>query len=187
MALRNWLIGVVALSAAGTARAQELDRHFATVGAWEIAVEEDRNLCKMYRYYGSTVDSSIEGLVVRYDVGKENVSLTWSTNAPTPFPYDGQIDLLLSFTKGETINDTWGSQTFRHAKSDDTRYFNRAFSGPGASKRILRDLGTSKLIGLYLGPVLLTALSLDAAEATASLRDCSLKLAVAPLPAQKRM
>jgi hypothetical protein len=187
MALHNWLIAVVALSAAGAAQAQDLDKHAATVGAWEIAVEEDRNLCKMYRYYGSTVDSSIEGLVVRYDAGKETVSLTWSTSAPTLFAYDGQIDLLLSFTKGQTINDTWGSRTFRHVKPDDTRYFNHVFSGPSASKRILRDLGTSKLIGLYLGPVLLTALSLDAAEATASLRDCSSKLVMAPSPAQKRM
>jgi hypothetical protein len=152
MALRNWLIGVVALSAAGTAQAQKLDRHFASVGAWEIAVEEDRNLCKMYRYYGSTVDSSIEGLVVRYDAGKENVFLTWSTSAPTLFPYDGQIDLLLSFTKGQTINDTWGSQTFRHAKSDDTRYFNHAFSGPGASKRILRDPWQQQAYRIVPGP-----------------------------------
>lgn len=187
MALRNWLIGIVALSTAGTAQAQKSDGHFATVGTWEIAVEEDRNLCKMYRYYGSTVDASIEGLIVRYDAHKGNVFLTWSTSAPTLFPQDGQIDLLLSFTKGETINDTWGSQTFRHAKPDDTRYFDHAFRGPAASKRILRDLGTSKLIGLYLGPVLLTALSLDAAEATASLRDCSSKLVMAPSPAQKPM
>jgi hypothetical protein len=184
MKLRNWIIGVAAFSAAGTAQAEEIDGHFATAGGWEIAVEQGRNYCKMYRYFGSTVDTHAEGLVVRYDAGRESVLLTWSTTGTTIFPGDGQIDLLLSFFKGKTIDDSWGSQTFRHAKPDDTRYFNHAFSGPVASKRILRDLGTSKLVGLYLGPVLLTALSLDAAEATASLRQCSLKLADPPSPAQ---
>ena len=180
MKLRNWIIGAAAFAATGTAQTQEMHGHFATVASWEIAVEEGRNFCKMYRYFGSTVDTHTEGLVVRYDAGKESVLLTWSTTGTTIFPGDGQIDLFLSFFKGKTIDDSWGSQAFRHAKPDNTRYFNHAFSGPVASKRILGDLSTSKLIGLYLGPVLLTALSLDAAEATASLRECSLKFAVSP-------
>jgi hypothetical protein len=65
--LRDWIIGACALLTAGTVQAQVADKHYAKVGEWEIAVEPARNLCKMYRYYGSTVDDHLEGLTVRYD------------------------------------------------------------------------------------------------------------------------
>ena len=176
MRLRNWIVGVCALLAAGAAQAQDAEEHYAKVGAWEIAAEPARNLCKMYRYYGSSVDDHIEGLVVRYDATKA-VWLTWSTDGSTPFPGDGQIDLYLNFLTGKSINEKWGSRTFRHGKPEDTRYFASVFNGSKDSLRILRDLAENDLIGLYLGPTLMTALSLDATEATQALRDCSLKIA----------
>ena len=178
MSKRNWVIGLWALAAgSAAAQAQATEEHFATVGTWEIASEPARNLCKMYRFYGSTVNSDTEGLIVRYDAAKTSVWLTWSTTGKTPLFKDGEIDLLVSFFKGKGIDDSWGSQTFRHGKPDDTRYFAHTFTGPKDSQRILRDLASNKLIGLYLGPVLMTALSLDADAATESLRQCSIKIA----------
>ena len=180
MRSRKWVIGMCALLAGGAAHAQAAQEHYATVGTWEIASEPARTVCKMYRFYGSTVqddNAHEEGLIVRYDAAKDSVWLTWSTTGKTPFFRDGEIDLLLSFLKDKSIDDSWGNQTFRHGKPKDTRYFAHAFTGAKESRRILRDLGSNKLIGLYLGPTLITALSLDATEATATLRECSLKVA----------
>jgi hypothetical protein len=182
MRLRDWIIGMCALVSGGAVQAQEANDHYATVGKWEIEADPRRKLCQMYRYYGSTKDDHLEGMIVRYDAAKESVGLTWSTNAPTLFPGDGEIDLLLSFFKEKSIDDSWGGQTFRHYKPEDTRYFASVFTGVKDSNRILRDLAVSELIGLYLGPTLMTALSLDAAGATETLRECTLKIAGQPSP-----
>lgn len=171
--MRDWIIGACALLAADAAQAQVGAEQSVKVGSWEVAAEPAQKQCKMYRYYGSAVDDHIEGLVVRYDAMTEAVSLTWSTDGSVPFPGDGQIGLHLSFFNGKSIDDSWGSRTFRHGKPDDTRYFVNGFDGPKNSPRILRDLARNELIGLYLGPVLMTALSLDASNATEALRKCS--------------
>jgi hypothetical protein len=178
--VRNWILAAGALLAAGAAQAQADSGHYATVGAWEIAVEPARNLCKMYRYFGSSVDQHTEGLVIRHDSVNDNAGLTWSTDGSTPFPMDGQIALFLDFVKGKSSNGSWGSRSFQHGKPGDTRYFATVFTGARDSQRFLRDVAGNGLIGLSLGPTLLTALSLDAAAATATLGECSAKLAGRP-------
>lgn len=180
--LRNWIIGSLALLGAGAGQAQGEVEHHAKVGEWEIAAEPERRLCKMYRYYGSSVDDHIEGLTVRYDAAKESVWLTWSTNGSTPFVKDGAIDLFLNFVKGKSLNESWGSRSFYQEKSEDRHYFAHAFHGSKDSRRILRDLAGSELLGLDMGPVMMTALSLDAGEATEALRECSLNISAHASP-----
>ena len=182
MRLRSWIIGSFALLGAGAAQAQGKIEHHVKVGEWEIAAEPERTLCKMYRYYGSSVDDHIEGLIVRYDAAKESGWLTWSTNGSTPFTEDEEIDLFLTFVKGKSLNEAWSARSFHQRKHEDTRYFAHGFHGSKESRRILRDFAESELIGLDLGPVMMTALSLDAAKATDALRECSLKIAASTSP-----
>jgi hypothetical protein len=183
LGVKYWIFGVAAMMMAGSAQAQDSVPH-ATLGAWQVAAEPQRGLCKMSRYYGSTKDKHVEGLVIRYHAAKETAWLSWSTDAPTIFTSDGQIDLHLSFVTPKGIDDSWGSRTFRHGQPEDIRYFVNGFTGAKDSQRFLRDLAVNRLIGLDLGPVLLTALSLDAGPAVASLRECAAKVAAVSAPAQ---
>ena len=182
--IQRVLFGLVALLTAGAAAAQEDSEHFAKVGAWEIATEPPQKLCKMYRFYGNKAGDHIEGLVIRYDAAREAVLLTWTTDQMAYLPAAGQLDLYLNFVTGKSIDESWGSRSFRYDKPADTYYFSHAFNGTKDSQRILRDLSKNGIIALDFGPTLLTALLLDASEATAALRECSSKLAgrASPVP-----
>jgi len=178
--LLRWIVCVCALLTAGEAQAQAGNRVYAAVGPWEIAAEPADKFCTMSRFYTTSQDGSTEGLAVRFDAAKETVWLRWSTTGSTPFFKDGEIDLFVNFFKDKSMDESWGSRTFRHGKLEDTRYFVNVFNGPAGTRRILRDLAGNKLIGLNLGPVLLTALSLDAGDATETLRRCSTEIAGLP-------
>ena len=174
--MRGWMIGACAVLTAAAAQAEDGREPYATIGAWEVEIETARKLCKMYRFYGNDAGNQIEGLIVRYDVTNEVVSLTWTTDRITDLPAKGQLDLQLSFVKGRSL-DEWGRRTFQYERPAGTSYFSHVFTGAKASRRILRALGGSDTFGLELGPALLTGLSLDAAEAIAKLRECALQRA----------
>jgi hypothetical protein len=169
-------MGACALLTAGAAGAQSSEP-FGKAGEWQVAVERPNKLCKMFRYYGSSVDDHLEGVVVRYDAARDKAWLTWSTDGSTPFFKDGEIELHLNFVMGKSLDDSWGSRRFRHGRPDDTRFFVSAFDSAKDAQRLLRDLSDHDIIGIDLGPVMITALKLDAREATAMLRDCAGKLA----------
>ena len=173
--LSGFVFGAAALLTATAVGAQGKMEHYAKVGAWQIEVEPARKLCKMYRVYGSSVDDHIEALFVRYDATNESVSLRWSTNKPIDLPADGQIEFELNFVKGKSLDQSWGSRTFRYGKPADTYYFDHSFNGAKGSQRILRDLSKNALLGLYFGSTMMTGLLLDAADATQALRECSAK------------
>jgi hypothetical protein len=175
--MRSWMIGACAVLAGTAAQAQDTSVSYAHVGEWEIATETDRNLCKMYRFYGSTENDDLDGLVIRYDAPAEEVTLTWATTNIPYLPEKGELELYLNFVTGKEFDETWGGRKFRHITSEDTYYLSNVFKGPKESQRILRDLAEKEIIGFDLGPVMLSALFLEAAEATKSLRECSLKLA----------
>ena len=175
-------MGALALLGAGAAQAQGEAEQYAKVGEWEIAAESERKLCKMYRYYGSSVDDHMEGLTVRYDAAEDSVWLTWSPDGSTPFVKDGEIDLFLNLVRGQSLDESWGSRSFHQEKREGRHYFGHVFHGPKDSRRILRDLASNEIVSLDLGPVMMTALSLDAGGATEKLRECSLKIAADTAP-----
>jgi hypothetical protein len=172
--MRSWVIGVFAVLTAGAAQAQ--DEHYAKAGEWEVAIEPERQLCKMYRFYGSSDGKGIEGLVVRYDARDEAISLTWTTENMTSFPEESDLDLHLEFVNGKKLNDTWGALAFHYRRPAETHYFSHRFTGTKQSQRFLRDLAGNEIIGFSVGPELLSALFLEASDATRLLRECSAKL-----------
>jgi hypothetical protein len=175
--MRVWILGLAAALVSGVAQAKDANEHYAQAGAWEIAAEPARNLCKMFRYYGSTEGPDIEGLVVRYDAGSEAVSITWATGVFPYLPETGDLDLFVNFIAGDEFDESWGSRSFHYRKDEETYYLSHEFAGPKESSRILRDLGGNEIVGFYLGPVLMSALFLEASDAVAALRECSLKIA----------
>ena len=174
--MRSWIIGLCAVLTAGAAQAQDKSEHYATVGAWEVAIEPGQNLCKMYRFYGSSAGEGIEGLIVRYDAINEDLLLTWTTENLTYLPAKGDLEMHLNFVKGQNFDDAWGARDFHYEKPADTHYFTHQFAGGKESQRFLRDLGGKEILGLDLGAAMLTALFLEASEATETLRECSSKL-----------
>lgn len=174
MKMRGWAIGVYALLMAGAASAEEAEQSYAKIGSWEISAWPPSNRCTMQRFYHSKVGKKFEILTVLYAADKEGVLLGWSNDWMTYLPAKGNLDLGLAFKKGASVDETWGSRSLHYDKVANVYHFTRAFTDAEEARRILRDLATNESIGLFLGPVLMTNLPLDASDAVEKLRECSL-------------
>ena len=173
--MRGRIIGVAALLCAGAAQAERVSEPYAKVGYWEIATENHRE-CVMKREYPATAKDGEEGLVIGYDPHAKVAVLGWAPRKPKfPAPTN-PMNLELSFLKGKSLNESWGSQPFSIAKSGDTYGFVHLFTAPGDSDRFLRDVASHDTFALFLGPVLMTGLPLNASDAVAKLRECSAKI-----------
>ena len=175
--MRRWWIGAYAMLSSVAVQAEAPAATHAIVGAWDILTEPERKSCKMFRVYGSSEDSHVEGLFIRYDAAKEEVWLTWSTDAAIDLPPVGQSPLLLEFVKGKSLNGSWGDRLFQVRKPDATTYVSHSFKGAKNARRMLDHLATSDVFGLSLGTAVITGLSLDASGAVETLRNCSLEIA----------
>lgn len=182
--MRSWIIGVGALLSAGAAQAAE--EPYATAGDWEVTADTAKQLCAMKRLYGSVDADKVEGLLILYSAQKEAALLSWASNKMKFLPAEGTLHFDLSFLKGPTLNEAWGSQPFQYKKLDNTYSFTHVFKGPADVQRILRDLAGHESLALFFGPTVTTGLPLNASDAVDKLRECSLKLAGrdshAPLP-----
>lgn len=175
--MRNWIIGACALLGAGAAQAEAGREPYAKVGAWEISADAAKKICLMNRLYGSIDDDKTEGLLVLYNAQKEAALLGWASSKMNFLPAEGSLDFDLSFLKGESLNESWGSQPFEYKKPENRHIFTHVFKGPTDAQRILRDLAGNESIALFFGPTVMTGLPLDASDAVEKLRECSLKLA----------
>jgi hypothetical protein len=170
--LKSWIFGVGALLSAGAAQGAVTSEPFATVGDWEITAD-DQQQCSMSQVFGSKVAEEVQLLGVTFDRQK-GLALSWVSNKPGYLPSDGSINLHLAFLKGSSSNETWGSRAFSYRKVGRTYYFNHVFAGPTDIDRVLRDLSANEIISLNLGPTLMMALPLNAADAVEKLRECTL-------------
>lgn len=177
MRMRNWVIGVFALLTAGVAEAEEI---YAKVGGWEISAEPGSKRCVMHRSYRSKADNTSEGLTVLYAADKEGVLLTWSNDWSTHLPAKGDLDLRLAFKTGASIDASWGSRSLHFDQVADLYHFTRAFTDAEEARRVLDALAANENIGLFFDSKLITSLPLDASDAVAKLRECSLNSGVAP-------
>jgi len=175
--MRGWIIGLCALLGVGTAQAEEGPEPYAKVGAWEIAADAPKQLCRMFRLYGSVDPDKIEGLLVLYSAQKQVVLLSFANNKMKYLPKDGSLNFDMSFMKGSSLDESWGSQLFEYHKLDGKYGFHHVFKGEAEVRRILRDLASHEGIVLFFGPDVMTGLPLDASNAVEKLRECSLKLA----------
>jgi hypothetical protein len=172
------MVGFCAAALASQAQAQQGAKPYATAGEWEVAIEPGAQLCKMYRFYGSVSGKETEGLIVRYDASNEAVLLTWTTQKMALLPNQtGDLELFMNFVKGDKFDEKWGGLDFRFNKTDDTHYLTHRFTGARDAERFLRDLAENEIIGFDLGPVMMSALFLEAGEATRQLRECAVKVA----------
>ena len=175
--MRCWRIGAYAVLSSVAVHADAPGTTYANVGAWEISTEPERKLCKMFHVYGSSKDSHVEGLFIRYDAAKEEVWPTWTTDAAIDLPPVDQSQLPLEFVKGTSLNGSWGNRLFQVRKRDATTYVSHTFRGPKNARQVLDHLAASEVFGLSLGPAMITGRSLDASRAAEMLRKCSLETA----------
>ena len=169
--LKSWIFGVGALLSAGAAQGAVTNEPYATVGDWDITADNQQQ-CSMSQIFGSKVAEEIQLLGVTYH-SQKGLALSWVSNKPRYLPSDGSIGLHLAFLKGSSSNETWGKRAFSYRKVDRAYYFNHVFAGPTDIDRILRDLSASEIISLNLGPTLMMALPLNAADAIKKLRECT--------------
>ena len=172
--MRSWVIGVSALLTAGVAQGEEAASTYAEVGSWQILAEPPSKRCAMQRSYRSKVGNKREGLTVLYAADKEGVLLVWSNDWMTYLPAKGDLDLGLAFKTGVSVDESWGNRKLHYDKVADLYYFTRAFTDAEEAHRVLDALAANENIGLFLGPTLITNLPLDASDAVAKLRECSL-------------
>jgi hypothetical protein len=165
------MIGVGALLAAGPAQGEET---YARIGGWEISAQPPSHQCLMYRSYRSKDGKKVEDLTVLYAADKEGVLLDWSNDWMTYLPAKGDLELGLAFKEGASVDQSWGSRSLHYDKVGSTYHFTRAFTNAEEAHRVLRALASNESIGLFLGPVLMTSLPLDASDAVEKLRECSL-------------
>ena len=171
--MRNWVLGGCTLLCAGAAHGAALSQPYATVGNWEVSAD-DRHRCAMMQLFESTVADETQVLGVVYDVQK-GVVLSWASKKPKFLPPKGSLELDLAFLTGESSNETWGSQSFEYKKVAGTYYFNHVFADRNNVDRLLADLSSSEIVSLSLGPTLMMALPLAAADAVQKLRECAAK------------
>ena len=156
MKLAIWMFGLASLLLAGTAQASE---PFGKVDGWEITAQPGVNICYMERFYVSK-SGTTEGLSVSFETNATKTLLFWSTTSKL-FPLArGNLDLDLRFKSGESINESWGSQTFGYETVDNSHIFTLAFVGQESSALILADLANHAEVGIFLGTVLLAAFPL---------------------------
>jgi hypothetical protein len=163
--------GVVALLTASSAQGEET---YARVGSWEISAQPPSHRCLMYRSYRSKDGKKIEDLTVLYAADKEGVLLDWSNDWMTYLLAKGDLELGLVFKEGAAVDESWGSRSLHYDKVGNTNHFSRAFTNTEEAHRVLRKFASNESIGLFLGPVLMTNLPLDASQAVEKLRECSL-------------
>lgn len=175
--MRNWMIAMCALLSAGAAQGQAVGEPYATIGDWGISADATKKTCVMHRLYGSVVEDEVESVLVIYDAQKEAVALGLASKKMKWLPPEGSLYLDLAFLKGEALDESWGSQSFRYNKPEDTHHFSLVFKGATDAQRILRDLAGNENLTLFFGPKVMTGLPLDASGAVEKLRECSLKLA----------
>lgn len=185
--MRGWIIGACALLSAGAAQGEVGHEPYAKVGKWGITADATKKQCTMDRLYGSTVSDEEEGLLVIYSAQTDGVLLGWASSKMKFLPPEGSLHFDLSFLKGESLNESWGSQPFEYRKLENNQhFFIHVFKGPADAQRILRDLAGHESITLFFGPTVMTGLPLDASDAVEKLRECSFKLvgrdSPAPLP-----
>ncbi|QNP46314.1 hypothetical protein H9L14_03680 [Sphingomonas sediminicola] len=170
------ILGVCALLSAGAARAEPVSETYATVGEWEITAG-NHGACVMQRSYLLKDNGDQQTLVVFYDAQKKGAVLGWGTRKPKLPPLSDSLDFDLSFSrKGSSLNETWGSQPFQIEKVGDEYRYSHVFKGSADSDRFLRDLGSSEMLALWLGPTVMMARYLNASEAVEKLRECSSKV-----------
>ena len=164
-----WMVGTASLLLARAAQASA--EPYAKVQGWEITTEPGVKRCFMERFYPSK-SGTFEGLIIAFDAQEDQAILFWSTTSKLfPLP-EGKLGLDLRFRDGESIDDSWGTQSFHYKKVADSRIFTLAFPDGEGSRRIMADLTKYSEIGLFLGPVLQTAFPLTPA-AVQKLRDCA--------------
>jgi hypothetical protein len=180
--MRGWIIGMAALLSAA-AHAQSAYEPYATVGQWEISAKTPKKICMMSRWYGNVDADETDGLMVLYNAQKETALLGWGSNKMKFLPAKGALDFDLSFLKGSSLDESWGSQSFEYEKLDKKYVFTHVFTGAADVRRILRDLGANESITLFFGPNVITGLPLAASDAVEKLRECASKLAGTDTPA----
>jgi hypothetical protein len=169
--LRNWIFAGCALLSASAAFGAAPSEPYAKVGDWVID-GDDQQRCAMSRLFESTATDPMEALVVVYSV-KQGLVLNWASKKPKFLPPRDSLALDLSFMRGKSWNETWGSQNFEYKKSGDTHQFHLVFADRNNVERMLTDLSSSKIVSLSLGPILMMSLPLDAADAVRKLRECA--------------
>jgi hypothetical protein len=160
------------LLGAGTAHGKEINEIYGKAGDWEI-VTKDSQTCVMKRTYGSIDPAKEQGLVVLYDVPRQRVALGFASNKPNFLPAHGHLNFDLAFLKKSSLDESWGSLSFDYDKQPDTYFLTHIFSGSADAARILRDLASNEGITIFLGPMVMISLPLDAADAVKKLRECA--------------
>jgi len=175
--LRGKIFGVCALLTAGAAQAERVSEPYGKVGDWEISAENHRE-CGMRRSYGNGVAEKEQGLFVLYDAQRQVALLGWAARKPPLPPVGGPVHLDLAFLKGSSMDESWGNQPFQSQKGEGDGYvFTHIFAGSTDVQRILRDIASHDILALFLGPAVMMSHRLDASDAVAKLRECSLKIA----------
>ena len=169
------LFGVVGLISACAAQAAPDSETYAKVGDWEITAIGPGQ-CTMVRFYPGSAANEDEGLIVQYDTPRKEVALTWVSRKPKIPPLGASLDLDLAFFEGSSTDETWDSQVFKTEKRADSYGFSHVFAGPSDGDRFLRDLAAHDTFAIFLSPVLMTGLPLDASNAVTKLRECALKM-----------
>ena len=170
------ILGALALLSAGASHAEITRQPYAAVGDWEITAS-NRGQCAMARFYPGSAKYDDEGLIVVYDAQRKAAVLTWVSSKPALPPLGESLDLELSLFGGPSKSARWGSQLFKTEKRADHYGFTHVFAGSPDSDRILSDIAAHETFSLFLGPVLMTGLRLDASDAVIKLRECSSKIA----------
>jgi len=174
--MRGRIIGVCALLSANAAQAERVSEPYGKVGYWEITTE-NHNICVMKSGFPGKVANDAEALLIGYNPQQKTAVLSWTTQKQKLPALSDSLDFQLSFLKGRSLNDSWGSQPFQIKESAESHSFIHAFRGSTDSDHFLRDLASHDALVLYFGPVMMTSLPLKAPEAVQSLRECASKIA----------
>jgi len=172
--MRSRIIGACALLIASAAQAERVSEPYAKVGYWEITAE-NHSTCVMKTAFPGKVAGDAEALMIAYNAVQKNAVLGWITQKPKLPALSDSLDFQVSFLKGRSLNDAWGTLPFDNPNSADT--FIHAFRGPTDSDRFLAHIAASEALVLSFGPVMLTSLPLKASDAVKKLRECSSKIA----------
>jgi len=173
--MRGRIIGVCALLSASAAQAERVSEPYAKVGYWEITTE-NHSACVMKSLYPGKVADDAEALIIVYSALQKTAVLSWITQKPKLPALTDSLDFELSFLKGRSLNESWGSRPFDIANSAHSYSFTHAFRGATDSDRFLRDLASHDALVLFFGPGMLTSLPLKASDAVTRLRECSSKI-----------
>lgn len=181
--MRSRTIGVFALLSASASQAEAVNAPYATVGYWEITTG-NHSTCVMKSGFPGKVAGDAQALMIAYNEQQKTAVLGWITQKPRFPALSDSSDLQVSFLKGASLNDSWGTLSFDSAKPADT--FIHAFRGATETDRFLRDVASHDALVLFFGPVMVTSLPLKASEAVKKLRECSSKIVEQGTPDQSQ-